>query len=72
MGLVKSVVLVKVQDHFIKDIKIVKHRNGKGAKAEIITVEVIKKQSLKVDAVTGATASSNVILKAIEDALKKG
>lgn len=32
---------------------------------------VIEKQSLKVDLVSGATASSKVILKAIEKALNK-
>ncbi len=70
MGPVKAVVLVSVQDHIIKDIEITKHRNGKGAGAEKITDDVIRKQSLQVDVVTGATASSKIILKAIENALK--
>ena len=70
MGPVKVVVLVIVQDHIIKDIEITKHRHGKGAAAEKITEDVIRKQSLQVDVVTGATASSKIILKAIENALK--
>lgn len=52
------------------DIEILKHRNGKGKKAEVIIDDVIKEQSLLVDAVTGATISSRAIFKAIEDALK--
>jgi len=70
MGPVKVVVLVRVQDHIIKDIEIIKHRHGKGAAAEKITEDVVRKQSLQVDVVTGATASSKIILKAIENALK--
>jgi uncharacterized protein with FMN-binding domain len=70
MGPVKVVVLVLVQNHIIKGIEITKHRNGKGAGAEKITEDVIRKQSLQVDVVTGATASSKIILKAIENALK--
>ena len=61
--------LVRVQDHIIKDIEITKHRHDKGAAAEKITEDVIRKQSLQVDVVTGATASSKIILKAIENAL---
>lgn len=70
MGPVKVVALVIVKDHIIKDIEIIKHRHGKGAAAEKITEDVIRKQSLQVDVVTGATASSKIILKAIENALK--
>ncbi len=40
--------------------------------AEIITDKVIDTQSLQVDAISGATYSSKTILKAIENALKKG
>lgn len=50
-------------------IDLVKHNHGKGASAEIITDKVTEAQSLDVDIVSGATSSSKVILKAIEDAL---
>lgn len=50
-------------------INILEHRNGMGSKAEAIINSVIQAQSLQVDAITGATGSSTVILKAIEDAL---
>jgi uncharacterized protein with FMN-binding domain len=65
-------VLVTVEDHVITDIDLVKHTNGQGAPAEILTEVVIQAQSLDVDMVAGATYSSKVILKALEDALLKG
>ncbi|HBL84317.1 MAG: hypothetical protein A2Y17_07325 [Clostridiales bacterium GWF2_38_85] len=62
-------VSVTVKDHKITAIDLLKHDNGKGKAAETIINDVIKADSLKVDAVTGATYSSKVILLAIEDAL---
>ncbi|MCK9217832.1 MAG: FMN-binding protein [Firmicutes bacterium] len=61
---------VIVKDHKITEIELVKHDNGKGAAAEVITDMVIEKQTLEIDVITGATYSSKVILKAIENALK--
>jgi uncharacterized protein with FMN-binding domain len=69
---VKAVVNVEVKDKKIVNIDILEHENGLGKKAEVVAEEVIKTQSLKVEAVSGATHSSNVILKAIESALQKG
>ena len=60
---------VFVKDHKIERIELVKHRNGKGAPAEAITGKVVEAQSLQVDAISGATYSSKVILQAIENAL---
>lgn len=62
-------VAVTVQDHMITDIELIKHDNGQGSAAEVLPDTVVAAQSLKVDTVTGATYSSIVILKAIEDAL---
>ena len=67
---VSVVVDVEVRDNAITNIVIVKHFNGRGEKAEIITESVLAKQSLAVDTISGATASSKVILKAIENALE--
>jgi len=64
-------VAVTVQDHAITDITILKHQNGQGTAAEALPAEVVTVQSLQVDTVTGATYSSKVILKAIEDALEQ-
>ncbi|WP_312654260.1 FMN-binding protein [Proteiniclasticum sp.] len=60
---------VEVKDHKMVKIAILKHDNGKGKSAEEITGDIIEKQSLDVDIVSGATYSSKVILKAVEDAL---
>jgi uncharacterized protein with FMN-binding domain len=67
---VEVVVEVTVEDHEITDIQITEHDNGQGDAAEEITEDVIKEQSLQVDAISGATYSSMVILLSIEDALK--
>jgi uncharacterized protein with FMN-binding domain len=66
---VSAEVKVTVQDHAITQIELVKHENGKGAAAEVLPEKVVEAQSLNVDAIAGATHSSKVILKAIEDAL---
>lgn len=68
---VKVKVMVTVKDHKITSIDIIEHDNGEGQKAEIIINDVIEKQSLDVEIISGATYSSKVILKAIENALKK-
>jgi Uncharacterized protein conserved in bacteria len=69
---VKAIVQVDVKGQKITDIKIIEHDCGLGKKAEKITDDIIKKQSLDVDTVSGATHSSKVILKAVENALEKG
>lgn len=62
-------VKVTVKNHEITGIELVKHKSGQGAPAEIIPSKVVEAQILEVDAVSGATYSSKVILKAIENAL---
>ncbi len=68
-GLVLARVEVEVRNHTITGIRILEHRNGMGQPAEVITDEVVRYQSVEVDAVSGATMSSQTILKAIENAL---
>ena len=53
-------------------LELVKHFNGQGQAAEVLVDAVLETQSLDVDVVAGATHSSITILKAIEDAMKKG
>lgn len=67
--LIKVKVLVTVKNHTISDIDLVQHENGKGAPAEAVIPEVIESQSVQVDAISGATNSSKVILKSIEIAV---
>lgn len=68
---VAAVVNVTISNHTITEIELVKHSNGQGKAAEIIPGKVVKAQSMEVDIVSGATYSSKVILKAIEDALMR-
>ncbi len=65
----KAKVEVLVANNKIVDIKILEHNNWRGGEAEKLPEKIIKKQSLKVDTISGATYSSKVILKAIENAL---
>jgi len=56
----------------LTDLKILSHRHGPKYGGEAIVPRILEKQSLAVDALTGATSSGKIILKATEDALKKG
>jgi uncharacterized protein with FMN-binding domain len=69
LGAVVAEVRVTVRDHVITAIDLVKHVNGRGGAASAIPGKVVQAQSLEVDVITGATYSSKVILKAIENAL---
>ena len=65
-------VSVTICDHSITQIILLEHDNGLGSAAEAIVNDVIREQSLEVDAISGATVSSKCILKAIENAVIKG
>lgn len=54
----------------ITNIEILQHKNERGESAEKIVDEIIKEQRSDVGVVTGATNSSNVIKKAVEEALQ--
>lgn len=61
---------VTIEDNKIKNIKIVKNKDDVySRKAEAIINSIIKKQSTEVDAITGATASSMMLLASIKNAL---
>lgn len=66
---VAAEVQVELKNHIIVSIELIEHKHGQGANAEILPEIVVQAQSLDVDLVVGATYSSKVILKAIEDAL---
>lgn len=68
---ISAEVHVTVQNHRLTAVELVKHSHGRGAAAEVILDEVLRQQTLGVDAISGATYSSKVILKAIENALTK-
>ncbi len=69
-----ATVTVAVKDGRITDIVVVRHvASWIGKKAEpVIPARIISTQSTRVDAVSGATNSSRVIMNAVQDALDKG
>ena len=65
-------VKVTIKDGRISDIQILSHITWHGKKAEgPIPQRIIEKQSTDVDAVTGATNSSQTIAKAVQKAIDK-
>lgn len=62
-------VQVTIADGKIASIDLLEHRQGRGKAAESIIDQIIAKQSIDVDTVSGATNSSKVIKKAVENAL---
>lgn len=71
----QSVVSVKVKlnitNNKVKSIDLLEHTTGLGKKAETIIDTVIEQQRTDVDTISGATLSSKVILKAIENAIEQ-
>ena len=72
LGVVVVEVEVLVRDGTIKDIQILEHQNGLGSGANVIVDEMMLQNTYNVDAVSGATISSQVIINAVNDALQKG
>ncbi len=70
--LVKAEVQVTVADGTIKDIEILKQECGRGLPANDIINDMIKRNDVEVDAVSGATMSSEVIKDAVRNALRSG
>ena len=63
---------VTVQNGEITNINILEHRHERGKTAEVIADSIVDEQKIDVDAISGATNSSTVIKKAVENALKNG
>ena len=72
-GINKVVVKVTINDGRIAEIELVKHTaSWIGKKAnEIIPQRIVEQQSTQVDAVSGATNSSRVIMNAVQKAIEK-
>ncbi|MFA5851534.1 MAG: FMN-binding protein [Spirochaetales bacterium] len=62
---------VKVKDHRIEAIELIKHTNGQGKPAEALLAKVVQEQKINLDVISGATYSSKAILMAIANALEK-
>jgi len=72
-GINKAIVKVIIADGRIAEIELVKHTaSWIGKKAnEIIPQRIVEQQSTQVDAISGATNSSRVIMNAVEKAIEK-
>jgi major membrane immunogen (membrane-anchored lipoprotein) len=68
----KASVSVTIKDKKIFNIEITEHQAWKGKKAELpILKRILETQSTRVDAVSGATNSSRVIMNAVQKAMEK-
>lgn len=68
----KALVKVTIKDKRIAHIQVVEHWALKGKEAELPVVRsIIEEQSTRVDAVSGATNSSRVIMNAVQRAIEK-
>lgn len=68
-GYIYAKVRVQIKAGKIASVTLLEHRNERGKPAEVIIDDVLRKQQIDVDAVSGATNSSKVIQKAIENAI---
>jgi len=68
----KARVRVSIADHKISSITILEHQAWRGRKADKPIIErIMAAQSTSVDAVSGATNSSRVIMNAVQNAVEK-
>lgn len=71
VGYIYAKVRVVIKKGRIASIDLLEHRNERGKPAEGILDEIMEKQQIDADVVSGATNSSKVIKKAIEYAIKQ-
>lgn len=65
---------VTFSDHKIESVKVVNFNETEGvsdASVEKIPADIVKNQSLKIDAISGATVTSDAILAAVADCVKQ-
>jgi len=62
---------VTVLNGALTDIAILEHKNERGQSAETVIDRILAEQQIDVDAVSGATNSSTVLKKAVENALSR-
>ncbi len=72
LGPVVVNVRVTVENSKIIDVEILEHQNGLGQAANAIVEDMVDRNTYDVDAVSGATVSSEIIMNAVNDALQKG
>lgn len=69
VGYVYAKVQATVKGGKMTDLKLLEHRTDRGGPAESIIGTILSQQKVDVDSITGATNSSMVIKKAVENAL---
>ena len=72
MDFIYAKVEVTVKNGEVSNINILEHRHERGETAEAIINKIVEQQKIDIDTISGATNSSIVIKKAVENALKKG
>ncbi len=68
-GYIYAKVKVEMKAGEIVSVKLLEHRNERGKSAELMLEDIVTRQKIDVDVVSGATNSCKVIKKAIEKAL---
>ncbi len=72
VGLVFAKVEVTIENNQMKEIKILEHNNGMGKPAEVVVDKMIELNNFEVDAISGATTSSEALKSAVGKALNQG
>ena len=72
LGPVVVDVEVQVKNHRIKKVNLVRHDCGLGHPADVIVDKMVEMNTYNVDAVSGATVSSEIIKNAVNKALADG
>jgi uncharacterized protein with FMN-binding domain len=67
-----AVVRADVRDHRIENIEVLYHKKSYMDQAERTAARIVEKQTPTVDAVSGATLTSDTVKKAVENALLQG
>lgn len=71
VNVIYAKVQVTVHSGKIINIAILEHKNDRGQAAEAVVSKIVDEQRIEVDAVSGATNSSLVLKKAVENAIAK-
>lgn len=70
-GYIYARVQVQISNGVIQNIILLEHENERGQAAEKVIPNIVDAQAFPVDAISGATNSSKVIQKAIQNALER-
>jgi len=72
VNFISAKVEVVVEQGKMTSVTLLEHNHDRGSAAEGIGEEIVKQQMIDVDAVSGATNSSTVIKKAVDNAISGG